>query len=197
MIELLLSGEDAWNKGDAFLLPLTELPRNDVMEMKSYLFWNDYSIENYQLVVTFSNDNEPALRDYCKSVVFPILDKNGYLIESHDVDGRWVFILDMSEWAKDIEHFLEGKYSKFSKSAQMLIERYHRIEGTARSIPVHIYAVLYPNKPLALLDNLTAIEYISENYNFDLDDLKELGEVGSLYDKLPESLITDINELIK
>ena len=197
MIELLMTREEAWNKGDAFLLPLTGLPRNDVMEMKSYLFWNDYSIENYQLVVTFSNEHEPALSDYCKNVVFPILDKYGYLIESHDAPGRWVFILDMSQWAKDIDNFLSGKYSKFSKPAQMLIERYHRIEGTARDMPVHLYAVLYPNKPLQILGNLTAIEYIADNYGFDLDELQKIGEVGSLYDIMPESLITDINELIK
>jgi hypothetical protein len=195
MVELLMS-ED-WNKADAFLLPLTGLPRNDVMEMKSYLFWNDYSIENYQLTVTFSNENESILKDYCKNVVFPILDRNTYLMESYDIDGRWVFVLDISNWARDIEFFLKGKYSQFTQAARMLIERYHRIEGSARHMPVYLYAVLYPNKPLELLGNLTAIEYIADNYGFSLEELKEIGEVGSLYEMLPESLITNIDELIK
>lgn len=197
MVELLKRKEDHWSKADAFLLPLTGLGRNAKFECRSYLFWREYSIHNYNLILTFSAEDYTGMLEYCKKYVFPVLDKKGYLIESYDMGDRTVFVLDMSEWAMDIEFFLIGKYSKFSKEARSIIEKFHALDGY--KIPVHVYATLYPNVPMELLENMSPLEYVSQNdtYGFNMSLMKEIGEIGTIYDEVAETLLTDIEELCK
>jgi hypothetical protein len=57
--------------------------------------------------------------------VFPILDKKGYVIENYDSIGRSIFVLDMSEWALDIEQFLQSRYSQLSREGKECIEDFH------------------------------------------------------------------------
>ena len=88
------------NWSDAFLLPLTGLKKDNDFEMRSHLFWNQYNIHDYKLILTFSCDDYAGLMKYCNSHVFRTLDKKGYLLENYDIQGRCIFILDMSEWGK-------------------------------------------------------------------------------------------------
>lgn len=192
MINVLKS--EYWSKADAFLLPLTGLQKNEQFELNSYLFWNDYSVEDYKLILSFSaEDQDEEFQKYYKRHLFKILDKKCCLVESYDIQGRSIFVLDMSEWAMDIEQFLAGKYSKFSSEVKELIQRFHTFNGS--QIPIYIYSVLYPNKKMQLLDGLSPIEYVSRNYDFDLDTLKKLGEVGGKYNEMEETLLTDIEGL--
>lgn len=178
-----------WSKSDSFLLPLTGLKKSTLL-IKSYLFWDKYSIEDYNLILTLENSDDYDRSLQCKQI-FPILDKNGYLIETHDEDDKTIFVLDISEWALDIEMFLKGKYSKFSKDAKELIEQYHKFNGN--NIPIYIYSVIYPNLKIKLLDNMTSIEYIAKNYELDLEEMNKIGEVGTVYDTMAESLVLDSN----
>lgn len=180
-----------WSRADAFLYPLTGLRRSEDYEMESYLFWNDYSIEDYRLIVTFRYNNYDKFLQWCKDGIFPSLDKRGYLVETYDIGDRSIFILDMSEWALDIDLFIQGKYSKFSKEAKEMIEKYHTFNKN--KIPIHIYAVLYPTMKMKLLDNLSPIEYVAENYGISLIELEKLAEIGSLYDEMSETLLTDLD----
>ena len=176
------------NWGDAFLLPLTGLKKDPSFEMRSHLFWDEYNINDYKLILTFTSDDVERLNTYCSSKIFPILDKKGYLLESYDIGNKSIFILDMSEWAKDIEMFIMGKYSKFSKDAKILIEKYHTYNKV--KIPIHIYAALRPNEKMEFLDNKTPLEYVSMTYGLDLDLLKSVGETGTLFMKEKETLVT-------
>ncbi len=174
------------NWSDAFLLPLTGLRKDDKFDMRSHLFWNEYNINDYKLILTFSCDDYHGMLDYCKNNVFPILDKKGYLSESYDIDGKCIFVLDMSEWAKDIEMFILGRYSKFSKVAKNIIEKFH----TKRNgdIPISIKAPLYPNMEMLILGNRTPIEYVAAEYELNLSEMKRLGEIGSIYNAVNETL---------
>lgn len=177
------------NWSDAFLLPLTGLKKDNNFEMRSHLFWNEYNINDYKLILTFCCTDYSDLLQYCKTYVFPMLDKKGYLLENYDVDSTSIFILDMSEWAKDIEMFILGKYSKFSKEAKDLIERYHTFKKD--KILVHIYAALYPNLKMDILDKRTPIEYAAAEYGLNYDDMKKIGEIGSIFDSIKETLSTE------
>ena len=192
MIELLK--KENWS--DAFLLPLTGLKKDKRFEMRSHLFWNEYNIHDYKLILTFSCDDYDDMLDYCRKEVFPILDKKGYLMENYDIQGRSIFILDVAEWSKDIEMFILGKYSLFSERAKHAILRYHIIPGTKEDVPIHIYACLYPTTAMSVLGNKSAIEYACSEYGFDYDEMKRIGEIGSIYDKMRETLITEIDQLI-
>lgn len=189
MIEILK--KDYWSKSEAFLLPLTGLAKTHKYHFKTYLFWNDFSIENFELILKFNWDDATEFLDYCRRVVFPILDRNGYLIEIHDFDKETLMILDMSEWALDIEMFLKGKYSKMSKQAKSLITEFHTYYDRGSKIRIEISASLEPNTKYQLLGNQTAIEYVAENYGLDLAELKKIGELGGIYDKEKETLILE------
>lgn len=177
-----------WSKSDAFLLPFTGLTKTQKYEMKSYLFWNEYSIDNYQLIIKFSWVNYDEFLEYCKRIIFPVLDKNSYLIETHDFEGDTVFILDISEWALDIELFLKGKYSKFSRDAKEAIMDFHTYYDKGPKIDMEISVSLDPFVKYTILGDIPAIEYVAINYGLPIDHLKKVGELGGMYDKQIETL---------
>jgi len=191
--------KEYWSKADAFLLPLTGLDvKTCPYELKSYLFWKDVSIEDYKLVVTYRYDNKEQFEEYCRQSVFPILDKKGYLIESYDIGNQTIFILDISEWAMDIEMVLAGRYSQITQGTKNIIQKYHYLSKN-EEIDVYIYGVLYPKKELEILRdgnvNLTPIQYVSKFYEIDYDYLMELGEIGSKYDRMKETLLADVEDM--
>ncbi len=177
-----------WSKSETFLLPLVGLSKSQKYPIKTYLFWRDYSIENYHLIIKFSYSNYDEFLAYCNRIVFPILDKNLYVIECYDFENETIFILDISEWALDIEMFLKGKYSKFSKQAKDKIIKYHTYFDKGEKLEIEISAVIEPNIKYGLLGGLTAIEYVADNYEIPLGELKKVGELGSIYDKEKETL---------
>lgn len=187
MVEILK--KEYWSKSEAFLLPLTGLSKTHKYQLKTYLYWDEYEIDNYNLILKFSWDNYEDFIDYCRRVVFPVLDKSGYLIESYDFGNETVLVLDISEWALDIEMFLKGKYSKMSRDAKDTIIEFHTFYEKGPKIMIEIQASLEPNSKYALLGNATAIEYVAENYELNLADLKGVGELGGIYDKNKETLI--------
>lgn len=195
MIQVLKA--EYFSKADAFLLPLTGLAKDEKYPVKSYLFWNEYTIEDYNLILEFEYNNYADFIEYCRTRLFPLLDKRGYLVESYDLGNRSIFVLDIGEWAMDIEMFLAGHYSKMSKTMKDTIEKYHTFNGY--QIPIYIYAVLYPNIKMALLredgKDKTPIEYVAKNYGFDIEDMKEIGEIGSVYEPILETLLTDIENI--
>lgn len=184
MIEVIK--KDYWSRSDAFILPLTGLPKDHSFDMRSYLYWKDYNIEDYKLILSFSSSDEYSLRSYCKSKIYPILDKEGYLLESYDEGEREIYVLDISRWAMDVEKFLRGKYSHFSTECKSAIEKFHMFDGG--KISVHIYAVLYPFNSLELLDNKNPIQYVADNYGINYEVLCSVGELGSIYDRTKETL---------
>lgn len=190
MIEILKG--NYWSKSEAFLLPLTGLSKTHKYDLRTYLFWNEYSIEDYYLIVKFSWANYEEFLAYCRRVVFSVLDKNGYLVETHDFvaeeGGETVLILSISEWALDVEMFLKGKYSRMSRDAKDTITEFHTFYDKGPKIMIEISASLEPNAKYSMLGNLTAIEYVADNYGLDLAELKKIGELGGIYDKEKETL---------
>lgn len=186
------SFKEYWSKSEAFLLPLTGLAKDTRFDPQTYLFWRNYSIKNYQLILVYNDDE--GIDRYLRNVVFPVLDKRSLILESYDIIGRTIFVIDLSVWAKDIDEFLLGNYSKISKEGKYLIEQYHLLQG--RVIETHIFASLYPDKPAPAFDDRSPIEYVADEYGFDIDVLIAKGEIGSKYDKLSETLLTDIEELM-
>ena len=178
-----------WSKSEAFLLPLTGVSRVLKYPYETFLFWDDYSIENYNLMVKFTYDDYDSFVDYCRKVIFPIWDRGGYLMESYDFGKESVFILDISEWALDVQMFLAGKYSKMSKDAKDMIEEYHIFYSKGKpQIEIEISATLDPTRKHDILDGMNSIEYVSEYYGLPLPELQRLGEIGSIYDKEKERL---------
>jgi hypothetical protein len=185
----------AHNKSSTFLLPLTKLAKSQKYNISTYLFWREYSIENYQLVLKVSYDNYDEFLQYAKKMIFPILDKKGYLTESFDFEKESVFILDMSEWALDIEMFLKGKYSKFSNEAKSAVKSYHMMYDKGPVTDWEILVSLDPSKKMEILDKKTPIEYATELYGLDLKVMSKIGEVTSIYSKDQETLSENLEKV--
>lgn len=186
MVEILK--DTYWSKSESFLLPLTGLSKTQKYQLKSYLFWNEYSIEDYNLILKFSWDDYEEFLKYSRRVVFPILDKNGYLVESYDFDHETILVLNISEWALDIEMFLKGKYSKMSRDAKDTITEFHTFFDKGAKIMIDISVVLEPNATYAVLGGATAIQYVADNYGLPLNELKKVGELGGIYNEEKETL---------
>lgn len=190
MVELFK--KEYWSKSQAFLLPLTGLSKTQTYKVESYLFWENYSIEDYFLIVKFTYDKYDEFLEYCKRKIFPDF-KSGYVIETYDFDNQTVMILDISEWAFDIDLFLRGRYSKMSREAKDIISEYHIYYDKGNRISLDIKGTLEPNEQQDILGKLTPIEYASQEYGFSLQELKKVGEIGGIYNKEKETL-TDLNK---
>ena len=177
-----------WSKSQAFLLPLTGLNKTLLYPVKTYLFWDEYSIENYQLILHWQWNDYDEFVNYCRKHIFPILDKKSGLTEIFDGEGESVFIVDLSEWALDIEMFLKGKYSKFSRDAKDTIEEYHTYFDKTSKIAPEISAAIDPHVKFKVYGNMSAMEYVAENYGLDLNELTKIGELANPYDKQSETL---------
>jgi len=180
--------QEYWSKSESFLLPLTGIAKSQKYKLQSYLFWKNYSIEDYYLTILLTHDNYDDFVRYCKRVIFSVLDKKGYLVESYDFGNQCVMVLNISEWALDIELFLKGKYSKMSKQAKDAITDYHVFYDRGTKIDIGILAIIEPNEQYETLNNMTPIEYVADTYKLPLQELKKLGEIGSIYDKEKETL---------
>lgn len=187
MVEVLKSGY--WSKSETFLLPLTGLSRTHKYPIKSYLFWDKYSIEDYNLILKIEYQDYDTFLAYCRKIIFPILDRSNMLVECHDFEGFSVLIVDLSEWAFDIELFLKGRYSKMSGDAKDIISEYHTYyEKQIPRVHVNIAGIIDPDVSFTVLDNMTPFEYVAEHYGFDLDELKKVGELAAKYDEEKETL---------
>lgn len=186
MIEVLK--DKYWSKSQAFLLPLTGLSKILVYPVESYLFWEEYSIENYQLILHWKWKNYDTFLTYCKRSIFPVLDKGSCLTEVFDGEGSSVFIVDISEWALDVEMFLKGKYSKMSGDAKDTIDEYHKFYDRGSKLPPEISAAIEPNTKFKAYGDRSAIEYVAENYGLDIEELTKIGELANPYDKKKETL---------
>ena len=181
---------------DTFLLPLTGLSKNETFPHQTYMFWNEYNIENYQLILVYDYTDEQKIKEYLLNVVFPVLDSKGYVLENYDTSSKCILILDISEWALDIELCLAGRYSKLSREAKTKIEAYHKATRADKKTPAGIFAYLNPNKSDKVFDGKTALEFVSQEYGMDLESLQKVGELGIKYDKVAETLMTDFEGII-
>lgn len=179
---------DYWSKSETFLFPLTGLSKSQKYPVKTYLFWRDYSIEDCHLIIKYTYNKYEEFLNYCRKMVFPILDRSVCLIETYDFDNTSIFVLDLSEWTFDIEMFLKGKYSRLSKQAKEKIVEFHTYFDRGAKIEIEISAIIEPNVPYRLLNDMTPLEYVSVNYGIPYEQLKEIGEIGSIYDKEKETL---------
>lgn len=177
-----------WSVSQAFLVPLTGLSKSQKFPMTSYLFWDEYSIDNYQLILRFNYTDYDDFTSYCRKNIFPILDREGYLTESFDFEDFSLFVLDMSIWKFDIDMFIDGKYSKFSKDAKKTIIDFHKYYNKGPKIDIDIHAVLEPFNKFSVLGGITAIEYAADTYGLPLAELEKVGELGCKYDREKETL---------
>lgn len=172
------------SKSDIFIYPLTGL-RKDIC--KTYMFWENHSIEDYKLIMLFEEDR------LVKKVI-EVLNSTTPTIESYNIDDKTILVADMSEWAFDIDLVLNGKYSKMTESAKKMIIKHHLDEKT-QEVKAYIFCILFPKKELDILGNVDAINYVAKQFELPLEDLEKSGELGRIYDIEKETLSLKVEKM--
>src|SRR3954464_1401080 len=105
--------KEYWSKSKFFLLPLTGIKKTKDFKVKSYIRWDDYSINEYNLIVKFIYGHKfDQFEEYMRENLSTSNKSKAFVTEIYDYEGFSVLIFDISEWASDINKFIKGRYSK-------------------------------------------------------------------------------------
>lgn len=164
-----------YSKSKNFLYPILGYSRNETYKCQTYLFFHHHSIVNGELMALFPNEGEQLFRNYemGRIATHPLLRG------CYEVPRANVYIFDISGYATDIQHFLCGEYSKFSKSLKKKILTFmdDDIDRVAPAPERFSHAVLFPEA----YRQLVADQQLHCS-------VKSLTELASLYDADRETL---------
>lgn len=195
-----------FSKSRAFLLPLTGITQIPDFEIRSYVKWDNYSIYNYELVVRVEYGYRfETFQEYLKTNL--LSDGRSIAREVYDFEGFSIIVFDLSAWSKDVEEFLKGRYSKFSRDAKAAIISYHTVYKNKKpEIGLITNSCIYPDVPQEALDNMTPLEYaikhyVSTPYRARIDTQTErmwrdIGELCSICDEEKETLVLDESQCV-
>lgn len=110
-----------FQKSYHLLLPFTGLPKDGTFKPhNSYLYSVDEQIDNIDncyLIVTYKRDENPLFREYEKNTIMTCEN----LVACYNTQNHFVYVFNLIEWVNEVMFFLEGKYSKFSDKAKLVI----------------------------------------------------------------------------
>lgn len=132
-----------FQKSSTFLYPLLGLDNSQEMKpVKVFVSWEGrFKAEDRKLICLFRNlSGNQVWENYevTKLLTHPMLD----FCERLD-DEYIAYVFDMTNLQEDFDHFLKGKYSKFSGYAKEKISYYFGISSPEF---VYIESFLYPEK---------------------------------------------------
>lgn len=151
-----------FQKSTFFLYPLLKIPKI-VVPIQTYLYW-DHSdfLEKLTLICRFKKftiANELQIEK--DKILSHPLYLNHYELEDDSV----VYIFSLEDYKTIVEHFLKGKYSKFSTKIKENILSFYKPESHSKS---YIRSYLYPEYHYNLY---------AELLNVDKSILLETGEL--------------------
>lgn len=164
-----------YSKSKNFLYPILGYRRNETYKCQSFLFFQHHSVLNGELITFYVNEGEELFRNYEVTRIAP----HPLLRGCYEVPRASVYVFDISGYSDDIQHFLCGEYSKFSKSLKKRILTYmdDDIEKTTPAPGRFSHAVLFPE----LYRNLVAEQQLGV-------PAKNLTELASIYNADKETL---------
>lgn len=190
---LIESFSNYWSRADTLFFPLLGISKNKVFNPNSYLFWNEYSIENYHLILEFNHSENSYIQSFIN-----LINKNTPILEIYEVHDRIIMIVDLSTYAEDVDKILKGKYSRISNEAKGYIKSFNKeyVNGE-HVISQYLYAAINPKDACSAFNNKSPIEFVSEQLGLDLEIMQENGEVAGLYDRMSETLIVELSDILK
>lgn len=169
-----------FQKSRSFLYPLLGFTKKiHPGPLCTYLGYGTINPEHRKLICLFECDPSPAFQKFQEDKLMA-----SPLYENHKlVEGYLVYVFDLSNYQKDWDLFLEGKYSKLSEYTKQAIKNYYGSDSYEYQF---IDTYLYPDKYFELYSNLLDIEEST---------LKSVGELCDQYDKGKEVLIFTTKDL--
>lgn len=174
-----------FQKSATFLYPLLNIRKSKhPTPRQTYISWDDnVKKENKMFICLYDREDS----DQWKRFEANILMTHPLLIESVIVsEDQVLYIFDFNtpEVSGDFDHFLNGKYSKFSNESKKLITDYFGIQSPEW---IFIESYIHPRKYFSTY---------AEILNVDVESLQKVGELCDKYNSEKENCtVILINEL--
>lgn len=193
-----------FQKSYTFVYPWLRI-RNNVgsfAPVQTYTTWKGlYVPQDYKLICEYGgNPSDPNWREFQRKHLlshrnlenvaelpeYPRAD----MVPDHDPPTSY-FIFDMSEFKEDFDHFVEGRYSKFSQSARKMLNDYY---GVTSPQWAYIDSFINPGK---YFKDYAKILNVDEGLLREVGELceKPHGPSEELEEPIPEHLLPNIQNL--
>jgi hypothetical protein len=131
--------EGYFQKSNVFLFPILGISKgSSVTPVGIYTsLKGHYTHSDYKLITTYYLRDDPEFNVFEKTRLLGNKYFHDYLETSKDVG---VYIFDLSDYKKDWDYFLQGKYSKLSKDLKLIILSHY-----AKSKKNYVYVDSYLN----------------------------------------------------
>lgn len=137
-------------KSKIFLWPLLDIPRRvGFKPIKTYIIdpIKNITQNDYCLIAPFSKDPSDKFDVFEEQILLT----NEFFIDFYESKHFLVYIFDLHPYKEDFEKFINGKYSKLSKEAKILINRFYGTQVGLAFHPHHqVNAYLNPTKEVYL-----------------------------------------------
>lgn len=172
--------KDYFQKSRIFIYPILEIRRGaSVTPIETYISWDEqYSSKDMKLVCVYH------LRDDIEFLKFEKekLLNNKHFFDFKQIEGnKGVYVFDFSEYAKDWNKLMLGKYSELSYQYKKKIENFY---GKRDSNYAYVESFLYPEKYYSMYAEMLKVKEAL------LREVKELcSELDFDKEKLTASII--------
>jgi hypothetical protein len=164
------------------MYPILEIKRGaSVTPIETYISWHEqYSCKDMKLICLYHLRDDLEFRNFEKDRLL----KNRHFYDFKQLeDHKGAYVFDFSEYRKDWEKLINGKYSEVSYSYKKKIENFY---GKRDSNYAYVESFLYPEKYYSMYAEMLKVE---ESL------LREVKELCSEMDLDKENLVAKIINL--
>ena len=165
---------DYFQKSKVFLYPLLKLKKGIAyVPIQTYVCWEQvYTVDEHKFLCEYKTKATDKFIDFCDKY----LKKHKYFYKYLDLgENKHLFIFDFTDYKKDFDRFVNGKYSQFSLESKIIILDFFGASGNMYN---YINSFLSP-------DNAHA-DY-ARILNVNIEDISEVYEVCSIPDMNKET----------
>lgn len=174
--------KDYVQKSRIFLYPILEIKRGaSVTPIETYVSWEgQYTSKDMKLICLYHLRSDPEFLAFEKEILY----KNKHFFDFKQLeDNKGVYTFDFSNYDKDWNKIMRGKYSELSTGYKKKIETFY---GKRDANYAYIESFLYPEKYYSMYAEMLLVK---ENL------LNEVKELCSKLDFEKETLQASIKNL--
>jgi len=174
--------KDYFQKSRIFLYPILEIKRGtSITPIETHVSWEGhYSKNDMKLICLYHLRSDAEFLQFEKERLY----NNKHFFDFKQVDdNKGVYVFDFSNYEKDWNNIIRGKYSQLTAGYKKKIENFY---GKRDSNYAYIESFLYPEKYYSMY---AEIMLVKESL------LREVGELCSKMDFEKETLTANVKDL--
>lgn len=183
--------ENYFQKSRIFLYPILGIKKNSTVKpVNTYITWKGfYSIGEPVLICKYEISTDEKQQYFEKQQLrsHPLF-KDFFSVENASGKKSSIFVFDMSQYSKDFDNFVKGKYSLLTKNFKTKLRVHY---GKSSGDYKYIQSYLYPQQHV---NNYAELLWSEEEFEKGVDLLIEVGELCSPPDIKKETLKAHIYE---